>query len=120
MKSQLQGLLFFTLLLLGAPTQAQVPTQKKYHLGAFVRFQGQRNFDVSLSQFQKMMNDTAVESFSFKSFLKASSFGRLDYEFVSVKRADSDTIPYYYEHRYINYNIRVSSLFKLNSVLGPV
>lgn len=71
--------------------------KKQYHLGAFVRLQGHPNFDVSLSEFDKMMNDPDVHSFSFKSFLKSSSFGKLDYEFVYVKRTNSDTIPYYYD-----------------------
>lgn len=95
MKKIINNILF--LIFLCGISEAQVVPQKKYHLAAFVRLQGHRNFDVSLSQFQKMMNDTEEHSFSFKSFLKASSFGRLDYEFVSVKRANSDTIPYYYD-----------------------
>ncbi len=75
---------------------AQIVPRKQYHLVAFVRLQGQPNFNVTLSDFEKFMNDPE-ESFSFKYFLKTSSYGKLDYQFVSVKRADSDTVPYYYD-----------------------
>ena len=84
-------------LFLVCQTKSQIIPQKKYHLGAFVRLQGHPNFDVTLSQFHKMMNDPDEFSFSFKRFLKTTSFGRLDYEFVSVKRLGIDTIPYYYD-----------------------
>lgn len=97
MKNTIRLLMIGMFVMLSVASKSQVVVQKKYHLGAFVRLQGHANFDVSLSEFDKMMNDTDEHSFSFKSFLKASSFGKLDYEFVYVKRANSDTIPYYYD-----------------------
>lgn len=97
MKNTIRLLMIGMFVMLSVASKSQVVVQKKYHLGAFVRLQGHTNFDVSLSGFDKMMNDPDEHSFSFKSFLKASSFGKLDYEFVYVKRANSDTIPYYYD-----------------------
>ncbi len=82
---------------------SQTISGKYYHLGAFVRLQGHPNFSISMSEFDKMMNDTCQYSFSFKSFLKSSSFGQLDYQFVSIRRSDTDTIPYYYDQMPIGY-----------------
>lgn len=97
MKIMCRLIAFACLFLITVSVNSQVNSQKKYHLGAFVRLQGHEDYSVTLSQFQNMMNNPSEHSFSFKSFLKASSFGKLDYEFVSVKRNNSDTIPYYYD-----------------------
>lgn len=95
--------LMLSFVLMFGYAHSQAINAKFYHLGAFVRLQGHPNFSISMSDFDKMMNDTCQYSFSFKSFLKASSFGQLDYQFVSICCANTDTIPYYYDQMPVGY-----------------
>lgn len=62
---------------------AQVqPSSKFYQLGVCISLKGHPAWSRLYSEMMNMMNSNDVSSFSFRSFLTASSFGRLDYEFV--------------------------------------